>query len=149
MTQGLGVQRVQVFGADPAHAEREARQLRDELIALEGVEARFADRRRPGAAAPGAKGDLLTPEVVLLITGGTFAVLRTAIRGWVEVRKSRHARIEFSDGTVTELRGGVSGRELSRIHKEGQSSAGSPTGFHVGPPTGPEAGSGTRPEEGR
>ncbi|MFD6183703.1 hypothetical protein [Streptomyces goshikiensis] len=141
MTQGLGVQRVQVFGADPAHAEREARQLRDELTALEGVEARFADRRRPGAAAPGAKGDVLTPEVVLLITGGTFAVLRTAIRGWVEVRKSRHARIEFSDGTVTELRGGVSGRELSRIHKEGQSSAGSPAS--------PEAGSETRPEVGR
>lgn len=116
--------RVQVFGADPAHAEREARQLRDLLRQSEGVEARFADQQRPGAGPDGSKGALLTPEVLLAVTGGSSAVLRALIKGWVEVRKSRHARVEFADGSVAELRGGVSGRELNQLRGD----------EHSGPP---------------
>ncbi|MFC9296186.1 hypothetical protein ACFTWH_27690 [Streptomyces sp. NPDC057011] len=120
MEQDVTIRRVQVFGADPAHAEREARQLRDVLRGLDGVEARFAEGRSPSGGTDGAKGELLTPEVVLLLSGGSFAVVRAAIRAWAEVRKSRHARVEFSDGTVAELRGGVSGRELKKIQEERQ-----------------------------
>lgn len=107
--------RVQVSGADPAHAEREARELRDVLNGIAGAEVRFADRRRPGADMPGSKGAMLVPEVVLLVTGSASAVIRTVVKGWVEVRKSRYARVEFSDGTVAELRGGVSGAELKEL----------------------------------
>lgn len=105
MAETGDVLRVQVFGADPAHAEREARELRDALNGLAGVEARFADRRRRGVGPAGSKGTALTPEVILLVTGSTSAVVRAAVKGWVEVRKSRYARVEFSDGTVAELRG--------------------------------------------
>ncbi|MFJ8312842.1 MULTISPECIES: hypothetical protein [unclassified Streptomyces] len=111
------VLRVQVFGADPGHAEREARELRDELRGLGGVEARLAaSPSGPSAAGEGAKGQpLLTPEVVLIITGGSFAVVRAAIRGWVDVRKSRRARIEYPDGGSVELHGGMSARELREL----------------------------------
>ncbi|GAA1928320.1 effector-associated constant component EACC1 [Streptantibioticus ferralitis] len=107
--------RVRVFGADPAHAEREARELRDELRELDGSDVRFAERRLPGTSRDGAKGALLTPEVVLVITGGSLTLARAAVKGWVEVRKSRYVRVESSDGTVTELKGAVSGREVKEL----------------------------------
>ncbi|WP_156179008.1 effector-associated constant component EACC1 [Saccharothrix sp. ST-888] len=115
MADDGGSVRVQVFGADPAHAEREARELRDVLGRVEGVATRFADRRQPGAGPQGSKGGALTPEVVLLVSGSSATALRAVIKGWVEVRKSRYARVEFSDGSVAELRGGVSGRELNQL----------------------------------
>ncbi|WP_169746117.1 effector-associated constant component EACC1 [Streptomyces violens] len=110
--------RVEVTGADPSHAEREARELRDLLRQLDGVDARFAHAAGAGQATDGAKGPLLSPEVVLLVAGGALGVVRTAIKGWVEVRKSRGARIEHPDGTVLELRGGVSGRELKKLRDQ-------------------------------
>ncbi len=116
-----GSLRVQVFGADPAHAEREARQLREVLGKIDGVRATFEKRERGAEQQDGAKGAILTPEVVLLVGGGTFTLIRAAIKAWVEVRKSRYARVEFSDGTVSELRGSVSGRELKEIHEQRQS----------------------------
>lgn len=108
--------RIQVFGADPRHAELEARELREVLRRLDGTQVRFA---APEASrkTEGAKGtELLTPEVVLVLTTGSFALARTAIRAWAEVRKSRKVRVEYSDGTVTEFQGGVSGREVKTLH---------------------------------
>jgi hypothetical protein len=111
--------RIQVFGADPRHAELEAKELREVLNRLDGAEVRFAPPEAPRATA-GAKGPaLLTPEVVLILTTGTFALARTAIKAWVEVRKSRKVRVVHSDGTVTEFQGGVSGREVNAL-RDGQ-----------------------------
>lgn len=111
--------RIQVFGADPRHAELEAKELREVLSRLDGAEVRFA----PSEAlltTESAKGPaLLTPEVVLILTTGTFALARTAIRAWVEVRKSRKVRVVRVDGTVMEFQGGVSGREVKAL-RDGQ-----------------------------
>ncbi|MEW2410345.1 hypothetical protein [Streptomyces griseoviridis] len=107
--------RIQVFGADPRHAEHEAKELRGVLNRLDGAEARFASAEAP-QTTEGAKGQaLLTPEVVLILTTGTFALARTAIKAWAEVRKSRRVRVVHSDGTVTEFQGGVSGREVKTL----------------------------------
>ncbi|WP_327185522.1 effector-associated constant component EACC1 [Streptomyces sp. NBC_01334] len=111
--------RIQVFGADPRHAELEARELREVLRGLDGAQVRFAPPEAPHATQ-GAKGsELLTPEVVLILTTGTLALARTAIKAWVEVRKSRKVRVVHADGTVTEFQGGVSGREVKAL-REGQ-----------------------------
>ncbi|MFD9812137.1 hypothetical protein [Streptomyces sp. NPDC059080] len=111
--------RLQVFGADPRHAELEAKELREVLNRLDGAEVRFAPPEAP-RATEGAKGqELLTPEVVLILTTGTLALARTAIKAWVEVRKSRKVRMVHSDGTVTEFQGGVSGREVKAL-RDGQ-----------------------------
>ncbi|THA24039.1 hypothetical protein E4198_04195 [Streptomyces sp. RKND-216] len=110
---------IQVFGADPRHAELEARELREVLRRLDGARVRFAQPEAAGDTE-GAKGPgLLTPEVVLVLTMSSFALARTAIKAWVEVRKSRKARIVHADGTVTEFQGGVSGREVKRL-RDGQ-----------------------------
>lgn len=115
MSEEIESVRIQVFGADPRHAELEAKQLREVLNQLNGAEVRFASPEAP-RATEGAKGQaLLTPEVVLLLTTGSFALARTAIRGWVEVRKSRKVRVVQSDGTVTEFQGGVSGGEVKAL----------------------------------
>lgn len=107
--------RIQVFGADPRHAELEARELREVLRGLDGAQVRFAPPEAP-RGAEGAKGpELLTPEVVLVLTTGTLALARTAIKAWVEVRKSRRVRVVHADGTVTEFQGGVSGREVKAL----------------------------------
>ncbi|WP_073950462.1 effector-associated constant component EACC1 [Streptomyces kebangsaanensis] len=111
--------RIQVFGADPRHAELEARELREVLHRLDGAGVRFASPEAP-RDTEGAKGpELLTPEVVLVLTTGSLALARTAIKAWVEVRKSRKVRIVHSDGTVTEFEGGVSGREVKAL-RDGQ-----------------------------
>ncbi len=111
--------RVQVFGADPRHAELEARELREVLHRLDGAQVRFAATEAP-RSTEGAKGaELLTPEVVLVLTTGSFALAGTAIKAWVEVTKSRKVRVEHSDGTVTEFQGGVSGREVKAL-RDGQ-----------------------------
>lgn len=110
---------IQVYGADPRHAELEARELREVLRRLDGAQVRFAPPEAP-RGTEGAKGPgLLTPEVVLILTVGSFALAKTAIKAWVDVRKSRKARIIHADGTVTELQGGVSGREVKRL-QDGQ-----------------------------
>ncbi|MCQ4207780.1 effector-associated constant component EACC1 [Streptomyces longispororuber] len=119
MSDEIESAQIQVFGADPRHAELEARELRDALRQLDGAQVRFASSEEQRNAA-GAKGtELLTPEVVLILTTGTFALARTAIKAWVDVRKSRRVRVVHSDGTVTELQGGVSGREV-RALRDGQ-----------------------------
>ncbi|MFD0304113.1 hypothetical protein [Streptomyces sp. NPDC127119] len=107
--------RIQVFGADPRHAELEARELRDVLKGLDGAEVRFATAEAP-RPTEGAKGtELLTPEVVLILTTGTLTLARTAIRAWVDVRKSRKVRVVHPDGTVMEFQGGVSGDEVTAL----------------------------------
>lgn len=114
---------IQVFGADPRHAELEARELREVLRQLGGAQVRFGPPEVT-RSAEGAKGsELLTPEVVLILTTGTFALARTAIKAWVDVRKSRKVRVTHSDGTVTEFQGGVSGREVKALRdgQDGQS----------------------------
>lgn len=122
--------RIQVFGADPRHAELEARELREVLHGLDGTEVRFA-ATEASRSAEGAKGaELLTPEVVLVLTTGSFALAGTAIKAWAGVRKSRKVRVERPDGTVTEFQGGVSGREV-RALRDGQGD---------GPGTGPGVG---------
>ncbi|MGP8298459.1 effector-associated constant component EACC1 [Streptomyces inhibens] len=111
--------RIQVFGADPRHAELEARELREVLHRLDGAQVRFVAPEAP-RNTEGAKGpELLTPEVVLVLTTGSFALAGTAIKAWVEVRKSRKVRVVHSDGTVTEFQGGVSGREVKAL-RDGQ-----------------------------
>ncbi|MFH9297749.1 hypothetical protein [Streptomyces sp. NPDC017520] len=111
--------RIQVFGADPRHAELEARELRDVLHELDGAQVRFA-AAEASDGAEGAKGaELLTPEVVLVLTTGSFGVAGAAIKAWASVRGSRKVRIEHPDGSVTEFQGGVSGREV-RALREGQ-----------------------------
>uniref|UniRef100_UPI003F494F4F hypothetical protein n=1 Tax=Streptomyces chartreusis TaxID=1969 RepID=UPI003F494F4F len=111
--------RIQVFGADPRHAELEAKELREVLKRLDGTGVRFASLEAP-RGTEGAKGtELLTPEVVLILTTGTLALARTAIKAWVDVRKSRQVRVVHSDGTVTEFQGGVSGREVKAL-RDGQ-----------------------------
>ncbi|MFH8610251.1 hypothetical protein ACH4D5_22500 [Streptomyces sp. NPDC018029] len=115
MSDEIESTQIHVFGADPRHAELEARELREVLQQLDGAQVRFA---RPEAtrSTEGAKGqELLTPEVVLILTTGTLALARTAIRAWVDVRKSRKVRVTYSDGTVTEFQGGVSGREVKAL----------------------------------
>ncbi|MFC3574822.1 hypothetical protein ACFOZ0_16350 [Streptomyces yaanensis] len=115
MSDEIESARIQVFGADPRHAELEARELREVLRGLEGAQVRFAPPEAP-RATEGAKGpELLTPEVVLVLTTGTLALARTAIKAWVEVRKSRKVRVVRADGTVTEFQGGVSGREVKAL----------------------------------
>ncbi|MGG2459223.1 hypothetical protein ACO0M4_05240 [Streptomyces sp. RGM 3693] len=115
MSDEIESARIQVFGADPRHAELEAKELREVLNRLDGAEVRFAPPEAP-QATEGAKGPaLLTPEVVLILTTGTLGLARTAIRAWVEVRKSRKVRLVHSDGTVTEFQGGVSGREVKAL----------------------------------
>lgn len=115
MSDEIESARVQVFGADPRHAELEARELREVLHRLDGTRVRFAPPEA-SRGTEGAKGpELLTPEVVLVLTTGTLALARTAIKGWVEVRKSRKVRVVHSDGTVTEFEGGVSGREMKAL----------------------------------
>ncbi|MBH1938832.1 hypothetical protein I5Q34_32010 [Streptomyces sp. AV19] len=123
MSNDEGVLRVRVLGADPAHADREARELRDRLRGLAGIEARFAERKMPGPGRDGAKGALLTPEVVLLVSGGSLGLARVAIKGWVEVRKSRRVRLESGDGTVTEMTG-LSRRELRELREQHQGERG-------------------------
>ncbi|MGW1615629.1 hypothetical protein ACWCQZ_40510 [Streptomyces sp. NPDC002285] len=124
--------RIQVFGADPRHAELEARELREVLRGLEGAQVRFAPPEAPSATEGGAKGsELLTPEVVLILTTGTLALARTAIRAWVEVRKSRKVRVVHADGTITEFQGGVSGREVKAL-RDGQSGQGDRPGIGPG-----------------
>lgn len=119
MSDEIESARIQVFGADPRHAELEAKELREVLNRLDGAEVRFAPPEAP-RGTEGAKGPaLLTPEVVLILTTGTFALARTAIKAWVEVRKSRSVRVVHSDGTVTEYQGGVSGREVKAL-RDGQ-----------------------------
>ncbi|MEU6477745.1 hypothetical protein ABZ858_12780 [Streptomyces sp. NPDC047017] len=116
MSDEIGSTRIQVFGADPQHAELEAKELREVLNRLDGAEARFAPPEAPRRGTEGAKGSqLVTPEVVLILTTGTLALARTAIRAWVEVRKSRKVRVVHSDGTVMEFQGGVSGREVKAL----------------------------------
>ncbi|MFJ6694577.1 hypothetical protein ACIQM4_00690 [Streptomyces sp. NPDC091272] len=111
--------RILVSGADPRHAELEARELRDVLHELDGAQVRFAAAEKSDGAE-GAKGaELLTPEVVLVLTTGSFGVAGAAIRAWASVRRSRKVRIEHPDGTVTEFHGGVSGREVRSL-REGQ-----------------------------
>ncbi|GHE54105.1 hypothetical protein GCM10018785_24480 [Streptomyces longispororuber] len=115
--------RIQVSGADPHHAELEARELREVLRRLDDTEVRFAP---PEAAhdAEGSKGPaLLTPEVVLVLTGGSFTLAGTAIKAWVAVRKSRKVRVLHPDGTVTEFQGGVSGREIRELRDGGSNSS--------------------------
>ncbi|MFJ2889149.1 hypothetical protein ACIO53_24190 [Streptomyces sp. NPDC087305] len=113
MSDEIASARIQVFGADPRHAEFEARELREVLRELDGTQVRFAPPEAPHATTDGAKGsELLTPEVVLVLTTGTLALARTAIKAWVEVRKSRKVRVVAADGSVTEFEGGVSGREV-------------------------------------
>ncbi|WP_030939621.1 effector-associated constant component EACC1 [Streptomyces sp. NRRL S-646] len=115
MSDEIESARIQVFGADPRHAELEAKELREVLNRLDGAQVRFA----PPEMQPGTEGtkgaELLTPEVVLVLTTGTLALARTAIKAWVEVRKSRKVRVVHSDGTVTEFQGGVSGREVKAL----------------------------------
>lgn len=112
MSDEIESARIQVFGADPRHAEFEARELREVLHRLNDVQVRFAPPEASRATA-GAKGpELLTPEVVLILTTGTLGLARTAIKAWVEVRKSRKVRVVAADGSVTEFQGGVSGREV-------------------------------------
>jgi hypothetical protein len=119
MSDEIESARIQVFGADPRHAELEAKELREVLNRLDGAEVRFALPEAP-RATEGAKGSaLLTPEVVLILTTSTLALARTAIKAWVEVRKSRKVRVVHSDGTVTEFEGGVSGREVKAL-RDGQ-----------------------------
>ncbi|MGX9884646.1 hypothetical protein [Streptomyces sp. NPDC002276] len=116
MSDETGSVRIQVFGADPRHAELEARELRDVLRRLDGTQVRFAPSEAPHVTEDGAKGsELLTPEVVLVLTTGTLALARTAIKAWVEVRKSRKVRVVAADGSVTEFQGGVSGREVKAL----------------------------------
>lgn len=117
MSDEIESARIQVFGADPRHAELEARELREVLRGLDGAEVRFAPPEAP-RGTEGAKGpELLTPEVVLILTTGTLALARTAIKAWVEVRKSRKVRVVDPDGTVTEFQGGVSGREVKSLQR--------------------------------
>ncbi|MEU6672723.1 hypothetical protein [Streptomyces sp. NPDC046925] len=119
MSDEIESAQIQVFGADPRHAEVEARELREVLHQLDGAQVRFALPEATGSRE-GAKGaELLTPEVVLILTTGTFALARTAIKAWVDVRKSRKVRVVHSDGTVTEFQGGVSGREVKAL-RDGQ-----------------------------
>ncbi|GFH68164.1 MULTISPECIES: effector-associated constant component EACC1 [Streptomyces diastaticus group] len=119
MTGEIASMRIQVSGADPRHAELEARELRDVLRRLDDTTVRFA----PSEAArdvEGSKGPaLLTPEVVLVLTGGSFTLAGTAIKAWVAVRKSRKVRVLHPDGTVTEFQGGVSGREIRKLRDDG------------------------------
>ncbi|MFB6779689.1 hypothetical protein ACFCX0_20185 [Streptomyces sp. NPDC056352] len=131
MSDEIESARIQVFGADPRYAELEARELREVLNRLDDARVRFA---QPGApqGTEGAKGpELLTPEVVLILTTGTLALARTAIRAWVEVRKSRKVRVVHSDGTVTEFQGGVSGREVKAL-RDGQDGQGDRPGIGPG-----------------
>jgi hypothetical protein len=115
MSDEIESARIQVSGADPRHAELEARELREVLRRLDGAQVRFAPPEAP-QGTEGAKGtELLTPEVVLILTTGTLALARTAIKAWVEVRKSRKVRVVHADGTVTEFQGGVSGREVKSL----------------------------------
>ncbi|MET7942925.1 hypothetical protein [Streptomyces sp. NPDC005302] len=115
MSDEIEPARIQVFGADPRQAELEARELREVLHRLDGTRVRFAVPDTQGGTA-GAKGtELLTPEVVLVLTTGSLALARTAIKAWVEVRKSRKVRVVHADGTVTEFQGGVSGREVREL----------------------------------
>ncbi|MGW2048689.1 effector-associated constant component EACC1 [Streptomyces sp. NPDC001858] len=119
MSDEIESARIQVFGADPRHAELEARELREVLQGLDDAKVRFAPSEAP-VTREGAKGpELLTPEVVLILTTGTLALARTAIKAWVEVRKSRKVRVVHADGTVTEFQGGVSGREVKAL-RDGQ-----------------------------
>ncbi|WP_103529448.1 hypothetical protein [Streptomyces sp. SM12] len=119
MTDQIESVRIQVSGADPRHAELEARELRDELRRLDDSEVRFA----PPEAAPdvaGSKGSgLLTSEVVLVLTGGSFTLAAAAIKAWADVRKSRKVRVVHPDGTVTEFQGGVSVREIRKLRDGG------------------------------
>ncbi|MFH0174004.1 hypothetical protein ACIA6D_29035 [Streptomyces cacaoi] len=131
MSDEIESARIQVFGADPRHAELEARELREVLRGLDGAQVRFAPPEAP-RAREGAKGsELLTPEVVLVLTTGTLALARTAIKAWVEVRKSRKVRVVHADGTVTEFQGGVSGREVKAL-RDGQNGQGDKPGAGPG-----------------
>lgn len=119
MTDQTESVRIQVSGADPRHAELEARELREELRRLDDFEVRFAppEAARDVARAKGA--GLLTSEVVLVLTGGSFTLAATAIKAWVDVRTSRKVRVEHPDGTITEFQGGVSGREIRKLRDGG------------------------------
>ncbi|WBO63310.1 hypothetical protein [Streptomyces camelliae] len=119
MSDEIESARIQVFGADPRHAELEAKELREVLNRLDGAEVRFAPPEAPRGTEGAKWPALLTPEVVLILTTGTLALARTAIKAWVEVRKSRSVRVVHSDGTVTEFKGGVSGREVKAL-RDGQ-----------------------------
>ncbi|MEV0277476.1 hypothetical protein AB0I22_13980 [Streptomyces sp. NPDC050610] len=119
MSDEIEAATIQVFGADPRHAEAEARELREVLRRLDDAQVRFAESEASLDLVSAKGTELLSPEVVLILTSGTFALARSAIRAWVEVRKSRKVRIVHSDGTVTEFQGGVSGREV-RALRDGQ-----------------------------
>ncbi|MGV9878038.1 hypothetical protein [Streptomyces sp. NPDC003006] len=83
MSDEIESTQIQVFGADPRHAELEARELREILHQLDGAQVRFAPPEAT-RSTEGAKGaELLTPEVVLILTTGTLALARTAIKAWV------------------------------------------------------------------
>ncbi|MFF1692959.1 hypothetical protein ACFVXC_04945 [Streptomyces sp. NPDC058257] len=127
MSDEIESAQIQVFGADPRHAELEARELRDVLRRLNGAQVRFAPSEGQGKAESAKGAELLTPEVVLILTTGTFALARTAIKAWVDVRKSRKVRVVHSDGTVTEFQGGVSGREVKAL-RDGQDGRGAGPG---------------------
>lgn len=58
MSEEIESVRIQVFGADPRHAELEAKQLREVLNQLNGAEVRFASPEAP-RATEGAKGQAL------------------------------------------------------------------------------------------
>lgn len=128
MSEGIESARIHVFGADPGHAELEARELREVLRGLDGVEVRFAPPEAPQAVEGAKGGALLTPEVVLILTTGTLSLARTAIKAWVEVRKSRKVRLLHADGSVTEFRGGVSGREVKALQDSQGNGLGSDSG---------------------
>ncbi|MFI6942479.1 hypothetical protein ACIBI4_24670 [Streptomyces sp. NPDC050418] len=124
MTGQIESVRIQVSGADPRHAELEARELRDVLRRLDGTEVRFAPAEA-GNSADGSKGPaLLTPEVMLVLTGGSFTLAGTAIKAWVAVRKSRKVRVLHPDGSITEFQGGVSGREIRNLRDGGSDDSG-------------------------
>jgi hypothetical protein len=113
-----GTLRIHVLESDDlARAERDVRNLRDELRSVDGVDVAFADDL---SAEPGAKGPGLSPEIVLVVMVGSVA-LRTvtaAIQAWAERSAKRKVRLSF-DGAkeVIEIQGGI-GPDEARIIQE-------------------------------